>query len=182
MNYKEKLRQFNSTAKYMNELEFLLSLLDLQHKEKALDYGCGLGTAMEFINERTDNRVIGFDVAEDLYEGDPVDFKKEIWFKVEAIYFMHSISHIPDAHGLLRKCKELFLNSRGKLVIISPNPAWLALKNNPGYIPDPTVIKHHSLEELMEIVTDAGFKITMHGQFGEKVGEVNERVFIKALS
>lgn len=182
LKYKEKLHHFNSTEKYQNELNLLLSMLDLQGNEKALDIGCGTGAAMKFLHEKTGHDIIGFDVTQDLYEWDKFYFRKEIYFQVAAVYFMHSLSHIPFADDLLRKVREVFLLPHGKLVIIAPNPDWLRLKQNPDYIPDPTVIKHYSLTELIEIVTDAGFKVTMSGQFGERVGDVNERVFIKAVS
>ncbi|MBP9725658.1 MAG: methyltransferase domain-containing protein [Bacteroidia bacterium] len=182
MDYKLKLEQFNSTEKYKNELFFLQGLLDLKGNEKALDYGCGLGSAMKFLNEETGHDIIGFDVRDDLYSWDKFYFRKEIYFQVAAVYFMHSFSHIPFGGDLLRKVKEVFLLPQGKLVIISPNPEWLALKQNPDYIPDPTVIKHNSLAELIEMATDAGFKVTMSGQFGEEVNGVNERVFIKAVA
>lgn len=182
LRYKQKLHGFNATEKYKNELMLLMSLLDLQGNEKAIDYGAGLGTAMKFLHEKTGHDIIGFDVTEELYEWDKFYFRKEIYFQVAAVYFMHSFSHIPFTDDLLRKCKEVFLLPHGKLVIISPNPDWLKLKQNPDYIPDPTVIKHYSLAELIEIVTDAGFKVTASGQFGEAVGGANERIFIKAIS
>ena len=182
MDYKLKLEQFNSTEKYKNELLFLQGLLDLKGNEKALDYGCGNGTAMKFLHETTGHDIIGFDVRDDLYSWDKFYFRKEIYFQVAAVYFMHSFSHIPFGDDLLRKVKEVFLLPHGKLVIISPNPEWLALKQNPDYIPDPTVIKHYSLAELIEMATDAGFKVTMSGQFGSEINGVNERLFIKAIS
>lgn len=182
LKYKERLNSFNSTEKYQNELMLLMSLLDLQSDEKALSYGCGLGNDMKFLHEKTGHDIIGFDVTQDLYEWDKFYFRKEIYFQVAAVYFMHSFSHIPFADDLLRKVKEVFLLPHGKLVIIAPNPEWLALKQNPDYIPDPTVIKHYSLPELIEAVSDAGFKVTASGQFGQQEGNVNERVFIKAVS
>lgn len=182
LSYKQKLQQFNSTEKYQNELMLLMSLLDLQRNEKAISYGCGLGNDMKFLHEKTGHDIIGFDVTEDLYEWDKFYFRKEIYFQVAAVYFMHSFSHIPFADDLLRKCREVFLLPQGKLVIIAPNPAWLALKQNPDYVPDPTVIKHYSLAELIEAATDAGFKVTMSGQFGSEINGVNERVFIKAIA
>jgi len=54
MDYKERLRAFNSTEKYKREVELLNSLL-YQGGAK-LDYGCGLGITMR----RT--HAFGFDV------------------------------------------------------------------------------------------------------------------------
>lgn len=181
ISYKERLRAFNSTEKYFNELTFLQGLIDLQRSDKALDYGCGLGTAMKSLHEKTGHYIYGFDVTNDLYEWDEFYFRKQVWFQFQAVYFMHSFSHIPNAYDLLERVSDTFLENNGRLVIISPNPEWLALQNNESYVKDPTVVKHYSLDELKQIVTDAGLKVVMSGQFGEKCGEVNERIFIKAI-
>ena len=89
LNYKDKLKQFNSTDKYRKELLFLTQLLDPKEEESILDYGCGTGAAMEHIRSNFNSKVFGFDITEDYYEGDKFFFRTELFFKVNTIYFMH---------------------------------------------------------------------------------------------
>lgn len=182
MNYKEKLLQFNSTEKYLKELHILNSLCDLTGNQKALDYGCGTGCAMKFINQRTGCEVFGYDIADNLYDGDPFYFRKELFFQVDCVYFMHSLAHIKYPELKLEKVKGLFLKKGGRLVIITPNADWLKLQNNKEYIPDTTVIKHYGLQELIDMVTDAGFTFNAAGQVGDCTNGIHERIFIKAIS
>jgi hypothetical protein len=92
------------------------------------------------------------------------------------VYFFHSFSHIDNIQQAIDSVREI-INPKGSVVIISPNPEWMAKTNNKDYKPDPTVIKHYSLDELGEILP---FRVEQSGQFGERRGEVNERIFIKA--
>lgn len=181
INYKEKLRQFNSTAKYISELNVLLSLCDLQKSEKVLDIGCGLGTAMKFISQRTNCEVYGYDVTKELYEGDPFYFRDELYFPLDCIYFMHSLAHIPYPELKLEKVKKYFLKKGGKLIIITPNRDWLDLQDKSAYVPDPTVVRHFNLEELLAMVGNE-FTITASGEFGQETEGKRERIFIKAIS
>lgn len=178
--YREKLRAFNSTPKYRNELNALLSFCDLKSTEKALDYGCGLGTAMKFISQRTGCEVYGYDVTKELYEGDTFYFRDELYFQVDCIYFMHSLAHIPYPELKLEKVKQHFLKKGGKLVIITPNRDWLELQDKSTYVPDPTVIKHLNLQELLTMV-ESEFKITASGEFGQETQGKRERIFVKAI-
>lgn len=182
MDYKEKLRRFNATAKYIGELQILNSLCDLKDYEKGLSYGCGLGTDMKFITRHTGCEVYGFDVTEYLYEGDPFYFRTELYFTVHCAYFMHSFAHIQNPVSTLEKLREFGLKKGGRLVIITPNADWLLFQSKKDYTPDPTVVQHYSLEYLKKIVEDAGFKVTMSGDFGEETNGERERIFIKAVS
>ena len=171
MNYKERLDRFNSTEKYNKELQFLHSLLE---GKVILDYGCGLGTAMKYFHERG-FEAYGYDV-NDLYEWDEHYRRDVLNFKVDTVYFFHSFSHIDNIQQAIESVQQI-VNPRGSVVIISPNPEWMAKISNEDYKPDPTVIKHYSLDELAEMLP---FRIEQSGQFGERRGEVNERIFIKA--
>lgn len=179
--YKDKLKQFNSTDKYKSELNLLLSLVDLQKNDKCLDYGCGLGTAMQFLKDKTSCDVYGFDITEELYEGDKFYFRKELYFQVDCIYFMHSIAHIPFPETLLQKCKDYFLKPKGKIVIITPNLNWLKLQNNSNYKADTTVIQHFTANTLKEMVQEAGMNVTFECVFGQQTEDQFERICIKAI-
>ena len=178
--YKDKLKQFNSTDKYKSELNLLHSLVDLQKNDKCLDYGCGLGTAMQFLKDKTGCDVYGFDITEELYEGDKFYFRKELYFKVDVIYFLHSIAHIPFPETLLMKCKDYFLKPAGRIVIITPNKDWLKLQKNSDYTPDNTVIEHFTKTSLKEMVQEAGMKVTLECTFGQQTEDQFERICIKA--
>lgn len=182
MDYKLKLKHFNDTEKYHTELDFLLSLLHPHKSDRLLDYGCGTGHAMRYIRNETNCDVYGYDVTDSLYEGDPFYFRKELFFKVDHIYFMHSFSHLPNPQEVLEKCKGYFLTEKGTITIISPNPEWLQLQSNATYTPDPTVKQHHSQTQLAELLTQAGFSIELQGQFGAVAGTVNERLFVRGRS
>ena len=178
--YKDKLKQFNSTDKYKSELNLLLSLVDLQKNDRCLDYGCGLGTAMKFLHNKTGCHIYGFDITEELYEEDKFYFRKELYFKVDVIYFLHSIAHIPTPENLLSKCKDYFLNPAGRIVIITPNKDWLKLQKNSDYTPDNTVIEHFTKTSLKEMVQEAGMKVTLECTFGQQTEDQFERICIKA--
>lgn len=177
--YKEKLRAFNSTDKYRRELMFLSMLIDPQHKENILDFGCGLGTAMRHVEAHSSARVFGYDVHGEYYEGDPFKFRRQISFEVDKAYFMHSIAYIPNP---MHELEKLRMNRVRDLVIITPNFDWLCENRSDTYEPDPTVHCHYSPSALAKLVTDAGWRVTMCGQFGAVTNGYNERAFIKAIA
>lgn len=175
MNYKEKLKRFNGTKKYQSELDFLRLLVRPQRGQKILDYGCGLGTAMRDLTFPSGAEIYGYDITDEYYEGDAFFFRREMYFQVDTIYFMHSIAHISNPP--LEKVRSEFLKKGGRLVIITPNADWL----DKGYNSDPTVVKHYTLDKLLSLVTDHSFIVEHFGQFGEfKKGKGNERLFLVA--
>ena len=175
--YKEKLRAFNATDKYRSELAFLTMLLNPQHKENILDFGCGLGTAMRHIEANSGARVFGYDVHPDYYEGDPFKFRQRIAFEIDSVYFMHSIAHIPDP---LHELEKLRINRVRRLTIITPNYDWLCEHRDTDYVPDPTVHCHYTGASLAALVADSGWKVEQVGQFGPITNGFNERVFLTA--
>ena len=171
MDYKEKLRAFNSTEKYKHELMFLNSLLS-EYRSLVLDYGCGLGRAAYIIGAD------GYDV-NDYNEC----LSKLEYFNIlpkkdySDIYFLHSFAHLENPLDVLRHLKE---NYQSQLTVITPNRYWLMQQSNRDYKPDPTVHKHYTLHELRELFEQAGYEVTLIGQFGELNNGVNERIFLQA--
>lgn len=172
MDYKEKLKQWNSTEKYWNELYFLVKLLELDTEysthEEILDFGAGIGTAMDYI------RCSGYDI-NNYYEGDSEFYYNELPnIYISDIYFMHSFAHIPNPKDVLRILRGKY--HEATLTVITPNLDWL----DKDYVGDETVIKHYNQQELKELFEDCGYEVTLIGQFGEYKNGQNERIFLQA--
>lgn len=155
-------------------------------KEKILDYGCGLGTAVRHIRDIYGSMCFGYDVNNYRDQDDVCIFKSDYFFKFDKVFFMHSIAHLPDVEEKLEKLKEL-LNPEAKVYVITPNGEWVIHQDNQAsdYKPDTTVIQHFYLTDLENLFLKAGFKVTLSGQFGSvtdsyKGQYINERLFLEA--
>jgi 2-polyprenyl-3-methyl-5-hydroxy-6-metoxy-1,4-benzoquinol methylase len=180
MNYKQKLIQFNSTEKYKSELKFLHGLIG-NETAPVLDYGCGIGTAVRYFDERLDCIVKGYD-PNDYGIHDTRIMHDEPQGEYGHIYFMHSLAHIPDVDKLLVKLKDNLL-PKGKITVITPNLDWLNYMNHfKETRTDTTVIKHFMPNELESLFNKLGYHILIQGQFGQ-FGQFydgcNERLFIQ---
>jgi hypothetical protein len=172
MDYKEKLRAWNSTDKYRSEVFFLKKILD---PSASLDYGCGLGVCACIVGAD------GYDVNE---YNEYLNYK---FFYTELpnnnygnIYFMHSFAHIPNPKDVLRILRSKY--PEAKITVITPNKDYLDKINNPEYVPDPTVVKHYTQKELKEIFEDCGYKVYLSGTFGDELNGINERIFIQCTT
>lgn len=177
VKYKQKLIDWNSTPKYKKEIEFLYNLINPDHMDSVLDYGCGMGATMNYFRER--NKYIGV-YGYDVTPFDP--FMKGFLHDINCVtyhhvYFNHSIAHIEDVRKALRRISHQVSKS---LTIITPNREYLEANPIEGYVPDPTVIKHYTLPELIELVSSCGFIIKDVGHFGEYPKGMNERIFLTA--
>jgi hypothetical protein len=175
MDYRQKLMQFNSSNKYLIELDFLNRLLNASVGEKILDFGCGIGTAVTYNRCMSISDVYGYDVH--TYCSDKHWYVDTIPKDISKAYFMHSIAHIQYIENTLRKLVSLVKN---EVIVITPNKKWLENQDPNGYIPDPTVINHFYLDELEKLFTECGYSIRMSGQFGEEINNVCERIFLVA--
>jgi hypothetical protein len=170
MDYKEKLKEWNSTEKYKNEILFLNKLLP--EPKYALDYGCGRGVCAYVIGadgydiNDYNECLRSFEYHNSLPDNDYTD-----------VYFMHSFSHISNPKEVLAEIKSKY--PKAIITIITPNKDWISKQNNPDYIPDTTVYKHYTQKELKEILKSCGYLVTLYGQFGEEVDRINERLFIQ---
>lgn len=181
--YKERLRAFNNTEKYRNELEFLYKMVAPMKGEKILDYGCGLGTAVRYFNQRVPGGgCYGYDINNYRDFDDEFSFRSEYHFRFDKVFFMHSLAHVPNPEFQLDKLR-LLLKPDAKLYVVTPNLDWLNSipPSDNGYIPDETVVNHFSLHELNDIFKIAEFTVLNIGQFG-KIGNwhFNERLFLEA--
>lgn len=188
--YKEKLRQFNSTDRYKKELKFLSHLLRGQNiRGKVLDYGCGLGTAIHFMtNNFPEFTTKGFDVTD--YSDPALVNRTQIiddsWYQFDAAYFMHSLAHIPDVKKVLSRFVSQHIKRNGKIIVITPNKSFIdslksvSTKNN--YIPDPTVVEHFDVESLFILMESCNLTVETIGTFGDETasGSHLNRVFCVA--
>lgn len=175
-DYAKKLEGFNSTKKYRRELQFLIGLFPDKGSEFVLDYGCGIGTAVKYINTKTMNFARGYDVE----KYDPnFDYITHVSDKYDVIYFMHSLAHISYIDIELKKLKSN-LRPNGVIIVVTPNREWLDINKNPNYVPDPTVFKHYSQSELNYLFTSSGYNVVLSGGFGDIRASINERIFLVA--
>lgn len=174
LEYADKLKGFNSTHKYKGELLTLGSLLEPKAEDIILDYGCGIGTAIDFFRNYNYN-VWGYD----RFNYVPHKYiQNEFAFKFNKVYFMHSIAHIEDLETKLDKLKWL-LEDGAEITVITPNLDWLKAKGASNYKPDTTVVNHFDIETLKYVFEKCNFKLILCGQFGEPLNGYNERIFIK---
>lgn len=173
IEYKARLTAFNSTEKYRSELDKLIEWM--QPSGKILDYGCGTGYAVNHL------RGLGFDAyGYDYYryvEGDPEWYRTKFMFKFDHAYLLHSAAHIPDFTDAMERLSAL-LNYGAFVTIITPNRNYLNEIVNDKYVPDPTVIRHFNLPDIIAAMPER-YKVVSCGHFGEMVNGISERIIIK---
>lgn len=181
--YYERLKFWNSTSKYKNEVEFLKLLLALEANDQVLDFGCGTGYCLEMLKETSPARFWGYDV--NLFFNDAIpgwflkDYRQK---KYSKIFMMHSIAHIPDIVSTLENVVNC-LEDGGKLVVITPNKDfddYYRQNVNTGHKRDMTVVGHYTQSSLADIATQVGLNVRNLGQFGDMVNKYNERIFLVA--
>lgn len=173
--YSERLSRFNMKPEYWKEVNFLSSLMG-DNCSPVLDFGCGLGTAANYL-ELEGKQIDGYDIHHYnpgfKYIDSPLKYFK-------TVFFMHSFSHLSNPKKTLNEQRE-WMRKGSKLIIITPNPDFLQAIGQPfDYKPDETVVKHYSMLELEIILKQTGFKIIQQGQFGKYLPPHNERLFIVA--
>jgi 2-polyprenyl-3-methyl-5-hydroxy-6-metoxy-1,4-benzoquinol methylase len=174
MTYKERLDAFNASEKYKSEVAFLSHWFDTG--DYVLDYGCGTGFTLELIQEYMPLEIDGYDK----HQHNP-DFQyNDISGPYSCIYLMHSLAHLESPLETL-KMLQTHLHKYGQIIIITPNKDWIdKLPESDDYKPDETVVQHFCQYKLEQLIKDAGMKIEHQGQFGARLGEVNERLFLIA--
>ena len=178
MDYRQKLIDWNSTDMYCREMKFLRKMLSLREGENVLDYGCGLGVCVEFLNKTTKAEVCGYDV-EKYVKGRPYWFKKTVASKYDKVFLMHSLAHMRAPIEELTTIKQ-HLKIGGRVIVITPNKDFCERLKNKSYVPDPTVMQHFTPETLEFLFKNLGFKILIQGQFGQTLKGHQERLFLEA--
>lgn len=170
MDYKEKLIQFNSTDKYQAELRFLSGLLN---GTSVLDYGCGIGTAVEYLKGRF--KVHGYD-KNNYLDHSPEWMVKEVKGLYDNIIFVHSLAHIENVWLIIWRLRD-HLTDEGTITVITPNLPWIDKIGNTKS--DTTVVQHYNAKQLKRLFERLGYKIIIQGQFGKEYYGYNERLFIQ---
>lgn len=174
MTYKEKLIQFNSTEKYMLELQLVTGLLGVQSYSTILDYGCGLGTAVHYFRKYTCGIARGYDIH-------AYDDEQHFWRldeppkdKYHHITFIHSLAHIHNAQEVIERLRNNLVDG-GKITVLTPNLNWINTVGDTKS--DPTVVKHYNSQDLRNLFKN--YKVIHEGQHGEVRNGHNERIFIQ---
>lgn len=167
MEYKERLKKFNSTQKYQDELEFLSTYLKVG---TGLDFGCGIGTAVNYFNSETDVYFEGYDITP--YNNWYIT-QLQPAHKFDYVTFIHSLAHIENVELTLHKLKDN-LTPNGRIVVITPNQDWINIVGDTKS--DPTVVRHFTNTTLKDLFVN--YKIVEQGQFGEQKGDQKERLYI----
>lgn len=178
MTYKERLIAFNSTEKYAAEMVFMAGLIDAKQGDKIIDFGCGIGTMVKYMQSNTEAMVFGHDIYQYI-EPAPSWFRPSIYFVSDKVYFMHSLAHIYNPHKIIETLRLHYLRIGGTVSVITPNADWLAAKNKAdGIKSDESVVEHFTMNTLLDLFS--AFKVVNYGQFGEYYEGQNERLFIVA--
>lgn len=176
-SYQEKLRQFNSTPKYLGEMEFMRNKMNIQKKEKVLDVGCGTGYMCEYLRKQTSGDLYGYDKDFKLLDvKDSFYYRGEFHFKFDKMYFMHSFAHIPTITQLLNYWREHVKD----IYILTPNKSWLECQTNETYKPDKTVYKHYTIADLEVLLELTDFNLIQSEGYGPECRDFKERIFIHA--
>ncbi len=117
--------------------------------EEVLDLGCGYGQLKAFLPEV---KYTGVDLSNsddcikwNLEKGLPLKIKKQ---KFDVIFMLELLEHIENFKTLLKECKKL-LRKEGRIIISTPTPHAIVLKEPPSHI---HCFKPNEMENLAKIV------------------------------
>lgn len=182
LEYLYRLNKWNNSEKYISEVNFLELLLNPLEGENILDYGCGTGVCLELLKKRTKANYYGYDVKAFFdEEAIPAWFQKciDLSFSFNKIYFMHSLAHIKNLKEVLHNLKRVLKENR-YIYLITPNKDFDDYFKNftdKNYIPDDTVVKHYTINEIVSLFENSGYSIEIIGQFGKYINQFHERIF-----
>ncbi|MGE5431602.1 MAG: methyltransferase domain-containing protein [Syntrophomonadaceae bacterium] len=186
--YSNKLLEFNSTAKYRAELDFMFNIIAPHKNDVIIDYGCGIGTAVKYFQSKSDAQYFGYDIE---YLG--LNDRPE-WFiqnlesvsNFNKVYFLHSFAHIRHIEKELSEIRKR-IDYKGEIFILTPNLEfdlyYKQMLPDPSYKPDDTVIQHFNICALKETLDKAHYVISRTGYFGKIInGQISERIYAVAAA
>lgn len=151
--------------------------------QTVVDYGCGAGTMVKWLKNITEKvNVVGYDIENHTNDNPAIrpswfiDYKNDIPV-CNTLYFFHSFAHIDKIDRVLYDLRE---KVKERVIVITPNEQWLRMQDDEKYIPDPTVKKHYTHDELYETFENCGYKVQLSGGFGVRQNNQHERLFLVA--
>lgn len=160
-NYILRTKKFSKSKRQKIEHNFINKILKKFHVKRVLDFGCNDGVLKISLNKRINYN--GIDINKKLksnflYSKKIKIYKKKIptyKLKFDCIIISHVIGHINNPIKVIGDLKKS-LKKKGIIIIITPNKYFKLfiffsnLFNN--YIPDITVTKYYSKNEILEIL------------------------------
>ena len=146
----------------------------LRRTARILEVACNMGHVLEKVTSLTASEGVGVDINPQAIHLGQQQFPNlklrqadSAWLPFagddfDHVIFHHAIAHVEDPDGTL---EEIFrvLKPGGTLSIITSNSRYKSrqfLRNFlNGFMPDTTVIRHYTLEQLLERLRDVGFEI-----------------------
>lgn len=157
----------NIRQDHLNRYQFACQQLESNEYKNILDLACGIGYGSLMLSNRTNSNVLGVDIdsnaidyANTHYAGKQVDFlcadaltiNKPNFF--DAVVSFETIEHVDFDVELLTKFNSV-LKTDGLLICSSPNQTVMPFdKEKFKYH-----IKHYTLQEITELLSDTGFKV-----------------------
>lgn len=166
-DYLEKLRRFNKSKQYQEELKIIFGRLENWTNARVLDYGCGRGEMAAYARDKG-HTVVAVDKSMyfdfDLHGIDYMsieDFDKKVHkFQFDFIVMMNVIGHIPNPKQVVPTLLKL-LSPTGRIILCIPSKSWKVLHSIKnwftGYKDDPTLYKVWSVKELEVFLDEFGF-------------------------
>ncbi len=144
-----------------------LARLSPSHDSRILDVGSGSGRPLQFLADEGFGNVTGIDpfIKEDTFHPNGLRILKKDLMEMEGrwdiILFNHSLEHMPDNLGALKKAFSL-LEENGWCVVSIPTVSSFSWRHYGIYwhaLDAPRHIFLHSLDSFRRVVEQAGFAI-----------------------
>jgi SAM-dependent methyltransferase len=141
----------------------------VEGRSMLVELGAGRGEFLDVAAPVVD-RVVGVDADTDMVRqirdrgheavhSDVLAYARDTDDRPDAIFLAHLIEHlsVDSALGLLTDCARI-LAPGGRLIVVTPNPACLAILRN-DFWSDPTHVRLYTLDLLRFLVGQAGFEV-----------------------
>ena len=150
----------------LSQMREITDFLDSIKPGKILDFGCGLGWLLSYLNEEWNKH--GLEISKfaanrakkfgKIFQG---EFENYDETKFDVIIMNHVIEHLTDPISIIKKIRKI-LNRNGYLIIGTPNFDSAAARRygkNFRLLHDPTHVSLFSSDSMHRFLRDYGFKI-----------------------
>ncbi|MFQ5669188.1 MAG: class I SAM-dependent methyltransferase [Acidobacteriota bacterium] len=195
--YYTRVARWSASPEYRAEIQALVNALRLERGNRILDLGCGTGTMMRYL-QALGMDPVGIDAAPVWMGACPVrpvvcaDAHRLPFpsARFHAAVLVHVVAHLAHPRAALEEVGRV-LRPGGQIGVLTPNRFFLsALKMNPlagwGYLPDPTVERHLSLQAVKRLLAETGFSLKLARTWGKKplplpIAPLGERLLCVAV-